>query len=138
MSVEVIGVATNKPVTGAYRGAGGPEAAFCMERAVDLVAQDLGLDPAEVRRRNFIPPDAFPYDTPTGITYDSGEYEAAFDRSLEMSDYHQWRERARQQAQGGGPLIGGAGAASINRRRGAMRRAISASPYRSSSRQTLR
>ena len=106
MSVEVIGVATNKPVTGAYRGAGGPEAAFCMERAVDLVAQDLGLDPAEVRRRNFIPPDAFPYDTPTGITYDSGEYEAAFDRSLEMSGYHQWRERARQQAAEGGPLIG--------------------------------
>ena len=106
MSVEVIGVATNKPVTGAYRGAGGPEAAFCMERAVDLVAQELGLDPAEVRRRNFIPPDAFPYDTPTGITYDSGEYEVAFDRSLEMSGYHQWRERARQQAQEGGPLIG--------------------------------
>ena len=106
MSVEVIGVATNKPVTGAYRGAGGPEAAFCMERAVDLVAQDLGLDPAEVRRRNFIPPDAFPYDTPTGITYDSGEYEAAFDRSLEMSGYHEWRERARQQAEEGGALIG--------------------------------
>ena len=106
MSVEVIGVATNKPVTGAYRGAGGPEAAFCMERAIDLVAQDLGLDPAEVRRRNFIPPDAFPYDTPTGITYDSGEYEAAFDRSLEMSGYHQWRERSRQQAQGSDPLIG--------------------------------
>ncbi len=106
MSVEVIGVATNKPVTGAYRGAGGPEAAFCMERAVDLVAQELGLDPADVRRRNFIPPDAFPYDTPTGITYDSGEYEVAFDRSLEMSNYHQWRERARQQAQEGGSLIG--------------------------------
>ena len=106
MSVEVIGVATNKPVTGAYRGAGGPEAAFCMERAVDLIAQELGLDPAEVRRRNFIPPDAFPYDTPTGITYDSGEYELAFDRSLEMSGYHQWRERARQQAQEGGALIG--------------------------------
>ena len=106
MSVEVIGVATNKPVTGAYRGAGGPEAAFCMERAVDLVAQELGLDPAEVRRRNFIPPDAFPYDTPTGITYDSGEYEAAFDRSLELSGYHEWRERARQQAQEGDSLIG--------------------------------
>ena len=64
MSVEVLGVATNKPVTGAYRGAGGPEAAFCMERAVDLVAQDLGLDPAEVRRRNFIPPTPFPTKRP--------------------------------------------------------------------------
>ena len=106
MSVEVLGVATNKPVTGAYRGAGGPEAAFCMERAVDLVAQELGLDPAEVRRRNFIPPEAFPYDTPTGITYDSGEYEAVFDRSLEMSGYHEWRERARQQSETDDSLIG--------------------------------
>ena len=115
MSVEVVGVATNKSVTGAYRGAGGPEAAFCMERAVDLVAQELGLDPADVRRRNFIPPDAFPYETPTGIIYDSGEYAAVFERSLEMSNYDQWRERSRQQAvpspSGGGsgwgrPLIG--------------------------------
>ena len=106
MSVEVIGVATNKPVTGAYRGAGGPEAAFCMERAVDLVAQELGLDPAEVRRRNFIPPEAFPYDTPTGITYDSGEYAAVFDRSLEMSGYREWRERSRQQSETNESLIG--------------------------------
>ena len=106
MSVEVVGVATNKSVTGAYRGAGGPEAAFCMERAIDMVAQELGLDPADVRRRNFIPPEAFPYDTPTGIIYDSGEYEAAFDRSLELSDYHQWRERSRQQAGEGDSLIG--------------------------------
>ena len=106
MSVEVLGVATNKSVTGAYRGAGGPEAAFCMERAVDLVAQELGMDPAEVRRRNFIPTDAFPYDTPTGITYDSGDYAAAFERSLEVSGYHHWRERARQQSESGGSLIG--------------------------------
>ena len=106
MSVEVIGVATNKPVTGAYRGAGGPEAAFCMERAVDLIAQELGLDPAEVRRRNFIPPDAFPYDTPTGITYDSGEYAAVFERSLELSGYNEWRERSRQQAGSEDALIG--------------------------------
>ena len=115
MSVEVVGVATNKSVTGAYRGAGGPEAAFCMERAVDLVAQELGLDPADVRRRNFIAPDAFPYETPTGIIYDSGEYAAAFERSLEMAGYREWRERSRQQAvpspSGGGlgwgrPLIG--------------------------------
>ncbi len=106
MSVEVVGVATNKPVTGAYRGAGGPEAAFCMERAVDMVAQELDLDPAEVRRRNFIAPDAFPYETPTGIIYDSGEYEAVFDRSLEMAGYQEWRQRSRQQAEAGGPLIG--------------------------------
>ena len=106
MSVEVVGVATNKSVTGAYRGAGGPEAAFCMERAVDLVAQELGLDPADVRRRNFIAPDAFPYETPTGIIYDSGEYAAVFERSLEMSGYQEWRERSRQQAGESGALIG--------------------------------
>ena len=107
MSVEVTGVVTNKPVTGAYRGAGGPEAAFCMERAVDLVAQELGLDPAEVRRRNFIAPDAFPYETPTGITYDSGDYAAVFERSLAISGYREWQDRARQSAADTeGPLIG--------------------------------
>jgi carbon-monoxide dehydrogenase large subunit len=97
MRVEVQGVVTNKPPTGAYRGAGGPEAAFCMERTIDLIAQDLHLDPAEVRRKNLIPPDAFPYCTPTGITYDSGQYEQAFDRALALSDYATWRERSRQQ-----------------------------------------
>ena len=97
MRVEVHGVVTNKPPTGAYRGAGGPEAAFCMERTIDLIAQDLHLDPAEVRRKNLIPPHAFPYCTPTGITYDSGQYEQALDRALELSDYATWRERSRQQ-----------------------------------------
>ena len=106
MSVEVQGVVTNKPPTGAYRGAGGPEAAFCMERTVDLIALDLGMDPAEIRRRNFISPDAFPHDTPTGITYDSGDYEAAFDRALEISEYDGWRERSRQQSNDGDSLIG--------------------------------
>jgi carbon-monoxide dehydrogenase large subunit len=94
--VEVMGVITNKPPTGAYRGAGGPESAFCMERTIDLIAQELDLDPAEVRRRNFIPPDAFPYQTPTGLTYDSGNYEQALDRALELADYTGWRDRARR------------------------------------------
>ena len=74
MNVEVRGALTNKPPTGPYRGAGGPETAFCMERAVELIARDLGLDPVEVRRRNLIEADAFPHTTPTGITYDSGDY----------------------------------------------------------------
>jgi carbon-monoxide dehydrogenase large subunit len=73
LSVDVRGIFTNKPPTGAYRGAGGPEAAFCTERTVDLIAHDLDLDPAEIRRKNFISPDAFPYTTPTGMTYDSGD-----------------------------------------------------------------
>ena len=103
MRVEVRGALTNKTPTGAYRGAGGPEAAFCMERTMDLIAQELGLDPAVVRRRNLIPPDAFPYRTPTGITYDSGDYEAAFDRALQLSDYDHWR---RRQGSSEGALIG--------------------------------
>ncbi len=106
MSVEVQGVVTNKPPTGAYRGAGGPEAAFCMERTIDLIALDLHLDPAEVRRKNLIPPNAFPYETPTGITYDSGEYEAAFNRVLELGDYGNWRDRSRQQSGEEDSLLG--------------------------------
>jgi carbon-monoxide dehydrogenase large subunit len=106
MSAEVQGVITNKPSTGAYRGAGGPEAAFCMERTIDLIARDLNLDPAEVRRRNFIPSEAFPYETPTGITYDSGDYAQTFDRALELSEYRNWRERSRQPGQASDSLIG--------------------------------
>ena len=104
--VELQGVLTNKPRTGAYRGAGGPEAAFCMERTIDLIARDLDLDPAEVRRSNFIPPEAFPYETPTGLTYDSGSYAKALDRALELSDYHHWREQSRRGSGSGEPLIG--------------------------------
>jgi carbon-monoxide dehydrogenase large subunit len=106
MRVEVVGVLTNKPPTGAYRGAGGPEAAFCMERTVDLIARDLNLDPAEVRRKNFIAPDAFPYTTPTGVTYDSGDYEQGLDRALELADYAQWRERAQQRRDTDTALLG--------------------------------
>src|SRR5215475_4138737 len=106
MRVEVFGVFTNKPPTGAYRGAGGPEAAFCMERTVDLIAHDLNLDPAEVRRKNLIAPDAFPYTTPTGVTYDSGDYARGLDRVLALADYEHWRERARQRRSVHAPLIG--------------------------------
>jgi aerobic carbon-monoxide dehydrogenase large subunit len=104
--IEVLGVITNKPPTGAYRGAGGPESAFCMERTIDLIAQELGLDPAEVRRQNFIAPDAFPYQTPTGLTYDSGNYQAALDRALALADYAAWRDKARRRKDPGAPLIG--------------------------------
>jgi carbon-monoxide dehydrogenase large subunit len=106
ISVEVRGVFTNKPPTGAYRGAGGPEAAFCTERTVDLIAQNLDLDPADVRRKNFISPEAFPYTTPTGTTYDSGDYARGFDRALELADYTHWRECARQPRNSIEPLIG--------------------------------
>ncbi len=104
--IEVLGVITNKPPTGAYRGAGGPESAFCMERTIDLIAKELNLDPAAVRRQNFIPPEAFPYQTPTGLTYDSGNYAKGLDRALELADYASWRAKARQRHDPHAPLIG--------------------------------
>jgi aerobic carbon-monoxide dehydrogenase large subunit len=105
ISIELAGVLTNKTPTGAYRGTGSPEAAFCIERTMDLIAHDLEMDPAEVRRRNFIPPDAFPYQAATGLTYDSGNYAQGMERALELLDYPHWRARARQQKPDE-PLIG--------------------------------
>lgn len=96
MSLELLGAITNKTPTGAFRGTGGPESAYCMERTLDLVARDLGLDPADVRRKNLIPPGAFPYQTPTGITYDSGAYVAGLERALELSEYTSWRQKASE------------------------------------------
>jgi carbon-monoxide dehydrogenase large subunit len=77
--VELTGVFANTTPVGPYRGAGRPEAAYFCERLVDLLARDTGLDPAELRRRNFVPPAAFPYATCTGLTYDSGDYQAGLD-----------------------------------------------------------
>src|SRR3989442_2318967 len=93
---EVIGVFTNCTPTGAYRGAGRPEATFLIERAVDAVARALTLDPAEIKRRNFIPPEAFPFKTPTGATYDSGNYGPALDKALQMAGYKTWRDEQRR------------------------------------------
>ncbi|MCH7736906.1 MAG: xanthine dehydrogenase family protein molybdopterin-binding subunit [Chloroflexi bacterium] len=96
VSAQLMGVITNKTPTAAYRGTGSPEAAFCIERTLDLIASDLGLDPAEVRRRNYVPAGAFPYTTCTGIVYDSGDFAQALDRALELVDYASWQEIARQ------------------------------------------
>lgn len=93
-------VLTNTVPTTAYRGAGRPEAAAAIERAVDCFAAECGLDPAEVRRRNFVPPDAFPFKTAIGTEYDSGDYGRAFEVALEMAGYEQLRaEQARRRAQ---------------------------------------
>ncbi len=101
IDLEITGVYTNTMATGAYRGAGRPEAAYYVERIVDLLARELGMTPIEVRRRNFIPPDAFPYRTATGLTYDSGDYEKALARVLEFADYDALREeQARLRAEG--------------------------------------
>ena len=73
-------VVTNTTPVAAYRGAGRPEATAAVERAMDRFAAEIGLDPAEVRRVNFIRPEEFPYQTPTGASYDTGEYAAALGR----------------------------------------------------------
>ncbi|MGH7642883.1 MAG: xanthine dehydrogenase family protein molybdopterin-binding subunit [Candidatus Dormibacteria bacterium] len=99
--VNVRGVATNKVPTGPYRGAGRPEAAFVIERMLDLAARELDLDPVEIRRRNLVPADAFPYRTAIGTEYDSGDYPGLLDRALEVIDYPlQRREQASARAEG--------------------------------------
>ncbi len=93
---QVAGVFTNKVPTAPYRGAGRPEAAYILERTMDRIAHELNLDPAEVRCRNFIPKEAFPYTTVTGVKYDSGNYAAALDRALELADYTGFRAKQRE------------------------------------------
>ncbi|MGQ9480702.1 xanthine dehydrogenase family protein molybdopterin-binding subunit [Chloroflexus sp.] len=107
VDLEAVCVYTNTTPVAAYRGAGRPEAAYYIERLMDLVAAELNLDPAEVRRRNFIPPDAFPYKTPTGLTYDSGEYDQALTKALSLANYEQLRaEQAARRAAGDRMLLG--------------------------------
>ncbi len=94
-------VVTNTMSTVAYRGAGRPEATAAIERAMDLFAAELGLDPAEVRRTNLIPADAFPFTTATQVTYDIGDYERALDLALDQAGYEGLRaEQARRRAAG--------------------------------------
>jgi len=100
---RVRGVVTTKAPTGPYRGAGRPEAAYYIERVMDALAARLGMDPAEIRRRNFIT--TFPYTGPTGLAYDSGDYRALLDRALALSGYTRWRaEQARRRAACGPPI----------------------------------
>jgi carbon-monoxide dehydrogenase large subunit len=90
------GVFTTKTPTDAYRGAGRPEATFAIERIVDEMAAELGMDPMELRRKNWITHEEFPYTTVAGLTYDSGNYEAATERALELIG---WDELKREQAE---------------------------------------
>jgi aerobic carbon-monoxide dehydrogenase large subunit len=94
-------IATNTTSIGAYRGAGRPEATAAVERAVDLFAAEIGMDPADVRRKNLLPPFDSPHTTPTGATYDSGDYVAALDRVLDAAGYAELRaEQARRRERG--------------------------------------
>jgi carbon-monoxide dehydrogenase large subunit len=103
--VDVYGVFTNTTPTDAYRGAGRPEATYMIERMVDMFAQEIGLDPVEVRRKNLIPAESFPYDNPLGLTYDSGDYRRALDKAMEMIDYQGVRKE-QTKLSGEGKYIG--------------------------------
>jgi carbon-monoxide dehydrogenase large subunit len=89
---ECIGVFTNTVITDAYRGAGRPEATYAIERLMDELADELGLDPLEVRRRNWINADEFPFTTVCGLQYDSGDYAKATDRAMELFGYDELRQ----------------------------------------------
>jgi carbon-monoxide dehydrogenase large subunit len=100
-------VVTNTVSTVAYRGAGRPEATAAIERVMDCYAVEIGMDPAELRRKNLIGADAFPYTTPTGTDYDSGDYTRAFDLALEMAGYDELRsEQKARRAAGGSRQLG--------------------------------
>lgn len=106
LEIHIKGVFTNKTPTDAYRGAGRPEATFFLERTMDLLASACGLDPVEVRRRNLIAREEFPFTTATGLTYDSGDYHQNLDRALDVVQYRQLREEQARRRQQGGKLLG--------------------------------
>ena len=99
------GIYTNKVPVGPYRGYGQHASSYIVERVMDLIAGEMGLDPAEVRRRNLVPAASFPYRAPTGLTYDSGDYHATLEKALSVADYDGLRERQRQ-ARERGEIVG--------------------------------
>jgi carbon-monoxide dehydrogenase large subunit len=109
---EAFGTMTNTVPVDAYRGAGRPEASYLLETIVDKAARELGMDPVEIRRKNLIPPDEFPYQTPVALQYDSGDYPALFDKIEELSDYESLRED-QEKARAEGRLVGIGFASSI-------------------------
>ena len=105
--VGVRALFTNTAPVDAYRGAGRPEATYVVERLVETAARELSMDPAEIRRRNFIQPDDFPYETPVALTYDTGDYEASLDKALQHADYQGFAaRRAASEANGNRRGIG--------------------------------
>jgi carbon-monoxide dehydrogenase large subunit len=102
-------VLTNTTPIGAYRGAGRPEATAVIERAMDLFAAEIGMDPTEVRRRNLVAPDKFPFTTPTGATYDTGEYAKALDTVLDAAGYQELRAEQQRRRERDDPLQLGIG-----------------------------
>ncbi|MFT7025922.1 MAG: carbon-monoxide dehydrogenase large subunit [Paracoccaceae bacterium] len=99
--VNVRAVFTNTVPVDAYRGAGRPEATYQLERVVDQAAREMGIDPVELRRRNFIQPDQYPYQTPVAVAYDTGNYDATMDRLMEMCDRAGFEARRAESAANG-------------------------------------
>jgi carbon-monoxide dehydrogenase large subunit len=100
-------VVTNTTPIAAYRGAGRPEATALIERAIDMVAAELGMDPADIRRKNLVPKDHFPFRTATGVVYDSGNYQGALEKLLDEGKYESLRaEQERRRARGAKRLLG--------------------------------
>ncbi|MGM0560604.1 MAG: xanthine dehydrogenase family protein molybdopterin-binding subunit [Pseudomonadota bacterium] len=102
---NVKGMFTNTAPVDAYRGAGRPEATYVVERIVEVAARELDMDPAELRRKNFIQPDQFPYQTPVALNYDTGDYEPTLDKALQMIDYTSFSQR-RTESERNGKLRG--------------------------------
>jgi carbon-monoxide dehydrogenase large subunit len=92
---------TNTHCTSPYRGAGRPEASYMIERLIDIAADELGVDPTELRRRNTIPPQAMPYKTPLTFTYDSGCFEENMDRATKLAAWNDFAARRRKAAERG-------------------------------------
>ncbi len=111
VSARAESVVTNTSPVGAYRGAGRPEAAAAIERAVDMFAAEIGIDPAKVRRLNFIRPEQFPFETKAGATYDSGDYEAALEKVLDLASYERLRAEQQQRREAGSVVQLGIGLA---------------------------
>tara|TARA_B100001115_G_scaffold91724_1_gene67450 strand:+ start:905 stop:3274 length:2370 start_codon:yes stop_codon:yes gene_type:complete len=98
---NVKGMATTTAPVDAYRGAGRPEATYLLERTMDAAAREVGMDPTEFRRLNFIPKDAFPYQTQVALQYDTGDYEPQLDQAMEMIDYKNFENRRSEAAKRG-------------------------------------
>ncbi|MFW6075386.1 MAG: xanthine dehydrogenase family protein molybdopterin-binding subunit, partial [Chloroflexota bacterium] len=105
VDIDCRAIYTNTMAVGAYRGAGRPEAAYYIERAMNILANKMGMDPAELRKKNFIAPDKFPVTTATGEIYDTGEYAKTLDYALKVSNYQELREMQKK-AREEGRLVG--------------------------------
>ena len=129
--LNITGVFTTKTPTDAYRGAGRPEATFAIERLMDDLAAELEMDPIELRRRNWIAHDEFPYEIITGLTYDSGNYEAATDLAVERFGYDELRREQAERRQRGDTVQLGIGVSTFTEMCGlAPSRALGSLNYR--------